>query len=91
MDFSILPLLWYYSSYTTSWVGGVVVVAGDEVDVDVEDGLAGGWVDVDSNIVTVWVVLVVEFLLGLVYYCPEFRLFLRGEIKIVGDVSLGND
>jgi len=45
-------------------VGGVVVVAGDEVDVDVEDGLAGSGIDVNPYIVTVGVVKRVEFLFG---------------------------
>ena len=39
-----------------AWVGDVAGVARDEVDVEVEDGLAGGFADVDADVEAVGVV-----------------------------------
>jgi hypothetical protein len=64
---SIPPLLRDHASYAAARMGCVVVVAGNEMDVYMENGLAGGGVDVDPNVVSVRVVVVVQFLFGLVY------------------------
>ena len=38
----------------SSWIGDITAVARDHVDVQVRDGLAGSFPDVDSNVVALW-------------------------------------
>ena len=72
-------------------VGGIARKARDEVNVEVGDGLASGFADIDSDVEAVWTVAALDFLLRRVDGCQNFGLLFRSGFEPTRDMSLGND
>ena len=65
----------------------VAFVAGDEVDVEVEDGLAGGFADVPADVVAVWPVAVGQEVAGPVEGVEDGRALVVARVEPGGDVA----
>ena len=62
------------------------MVAGNEVDMGMGHGLACGGVDVDPYIESIGVELLLEYGFDLVQQDEAVRLFLEGQIEVIGNV-----
>ena len=68
----------------------IVLVAGDEVDMGMGHGLAGGGLDVDPYIEPIGVELLLEDGFDLVQQDDAVRLLLEGQIEVIGNVPGGD-
>lgn len=68
----------------------IALVAGDEVDMGMGHGLAGGGVDVDPYIEAIGVELLLEDGFDLVQQDEAVRLLLEGQIEVIGNVPGGD-
>jgi hypothetical protein len=68
----------------------IVLVAGDEVDMGMGHGLAGGGVDVDPYIEAIGVELLLEDGFDLVQQDEAVHLLLEGQIEVIGNVPRGD-
>ena len=74
------------ASYTTAGFLDIVLVAGDEVDMGMGNGLAGGGVDVDPYIEAIGVELLLEDGFDLVQQDEAVHLLLEGQIEVIGNM-----
>ena len=72
-------------------VGGIARKARDEVNVQVGDGLACGFADIDADVEAVRAVAALDFLLRRVDGCQNFGLLFRSGFEPTRDMSLGNN
>jgi hypothetical protein len=75
---------------TTTGVRDIAVVARDQMDVQVADGLASGGTDVDPDVVAVGLVAMFDVGFGDFQGCREGLLLLCGGVEPSGGVSLGD-
>jgi len=68
----------------------IALVAGDEVDMGMGHGLAGGGMDIDPHIETVGVELPLEDGFDLIQEDKAVRLLLEGQVKVVGAMPGGD-
>ena len=68
----------------------IALVAGDEVDMGMGHGLAGGGLDVDPYIEPIGVELLLEDGFDLVQQDEAVRLLLEGQIEVIGNVPGGD-
>lgn len=76
---------------TTFWFWCVTRVARDEMDMDVGNGLPGGIANIDTDIKSVWMIMLLQIFLAFIDHCPKELLFFRGQIKVAGKVPPGNN
>jgi len=69
----------------------IALVAGDEVDVGMGHGLAGGGMDIDPHIESVGVDLLLEDDFDLIQEDKAFRLLLEGQVKVIGAMPGGDN
>ena len=68
----------------------IALEAGDNMDVGMEHGLAGGGMDIDTHIESVGVELPLKDGFGLIQEDKAVRLLLEGLVKIVGAMPGGD-
>lgn len=68
----------------------IALVAGDEVDMGMGHGLAGGGLDVDPYIEPIGVELLLEDGFDLVQQDEAVRLLLEGQIEVIENVPVGD-
>ena len=68
----------------------IALVAGDEVDMGMGHGLAGGGMDVDPYIEPIGVELLLEDGFDLVQQDEAVHLLLEGQIEVIGNVPGGD-
>ena len=68
----------------------IALVAGDEVDMGMGQGLAGGGVDVDPYIEPIGVELLLEDGFNLVQYDEAVHLLLEGQTEVIGHMPCGD-
>jgi hypothetical protein len=56
----VICLLWYYMSHAPLGVFNVPFVAGDEVNMDMENALPGCGSDIDADVVAIWIKFLVD-------------------------------
>ena len=78
-------------AHAAARVGDVAVVARDQVDVQVEDGLAGGFADVDADVEAVGAVAAGDQLSASVEAGGQGRSLLGGGVEPGGDVPSRDD
>jgi hypothetical protein len=78
------------ASYPTAGFKDIALVAGDEVDMGMGHGLAGGSVDVDTYIEPIGVELLLEDGFDLIQQDEAVRLLLEGQIEVIGNVPGGD-
>ncbi len=71
------------ASYTTAGFRDIVLVAGDEVDVGMGNGLACGGVDIDADVESIGVELLLEDGFDLVQQDEAVHLLLEGQVKVI--------
>ncbi len=57
----------------------------------VKDALTGGLVDVDTDIIAIGVKTLIDFTLDVLQHYIHSLTLVVSEVKIVGDMTLGND
>lgn len=87
----VVPLPGDAVADATAGVGGIAVVAGDDVAMEMKDGLAGGLAAVHANIIAIGLVTSVNHLTGGVDNIGEMRLFLDAEVPIIQTMFPAND
>jgi hypothetical protein len=68
----------------------IALVAGDEVDLGMGHGLAGGGMDIDAHIESVGVELPLEDSFDLIQEDKAVRLLLEGQVKVIGAMPGGD-
>jgi hypothetical protein len=79
------------ASYPTPGIFHIALVTRNDVDMQVMDGLACGCSDIDTDIVTIGVILFVTDLFGPGNKSPEVHQFFIVDIEITGKMTIGND
>ena len=79
-----------HPSYTAAGFLDIALVAGDQVDMGMGHGLAGGGVDVDPYIEAIGVELLLEDGFDLVQQDEAVHLILEGQIEVIGNVPGGD-
>ena len=79
-----------HPSYTAAGFLDIALVAGDQVDMGMGHGLAGGGVDVDPYIEAIGVELLLEDGFDLVQQDEAVHLLLEGQIEVIGNVPGGD-
>ncbi len=74
------------ASHATAGFRDIVLVAGDDVNVGMGNGLAGSGVDVDPYIESIRVELLLEDGFDLVQQDEAVHLLLEGQIEVIGNV-----
>jgi hypothetical protein len=87
----VVPLPGDAVADATAWVGGIAVVAGDDVAMEMKDGLAGGLAAVHTQVIAIGLVTSVNHLTGGTDNIGEMRLFLDAEVPIIQTMFLAND
>ena len=80
-----------YAAHTAKWVFNVAPVAGDDMDMHMEHGLAAGPADVDADIVAVRFVLLFDQLLALLDQFPAGCVFCRRCLERTFKMPLRDD
>lgn len=72
------------------WILYVPLITRDQMHMNMEYRLAGSFIDVDSDIISVGVITLVHLLLHVLeHHIHRFTLMI-GQIEIGGDMTLGN-
>src|SRR5512135_2054569 len=79
-------LLGYHMSYAPLGIFNVPFVAGDDVNMDMENALPGRWSDIDADIVAVWMKLLVKTFLFFFDEAHASGHFFRRQVKEAGDM-----
>ena len=87
----VVPLPGNAVADAASGVGGIAVVAGDDVAMKMKDGLAGGLAAVHAQVIAIGMVTSVNHLTGGTDNIGEMRLFLDAEVPIIQTMFLAND
>ena len=72
-----------HSSDTAPWVRHIPVIAGDEVQMDMEDGLAGGSACIDPDVESIRLVTLPDDILCLIQEFHTRELEIRSQFKII--------
>ncbi len=88
---SVLPFYGYYFSHANSLCVNTTGAMGDEVDVDVGDGLPCCGLDVDAEVEAVGLMGAAEEAADSPDHLPANVLFPAGQLKLAGAVSLWDD
>ena len=88
--FLIFLFAWNYSPYATFWILYVSLITRDQMHMDMEYRLAGSFIDVDSDIISVGVITLVHLLLHVLEHHIHCFTLMIGQIEIGGDMTLGN-
>ena len=87
----VVPLPGNAVADAATGVGGIAVVAGDDVAMEMKDGLAGGLTAIHAQVIAIGLVTIVNHLTGGTDNIGEMRLFLDAEVPIIQTMSLAND
>ena len=80
----------YDASDPTAGFRDIALVAGDEVDMGMGHGLACGGVDIDADVESIGVELLLEDGFDLVQQDEAVHLLLEGQIEVIGNVPGGD-
>ena len=78
------------ASHATAGFRDIALVAGDEVDVGMGHSLACGGVDVDADVESIGVELLLEDGFDFIQQDEAVRLLLEGQIEVIGNVPSGD-
>jgi hypothetical protein len=90
----ILPVTgfgWQHPSHPAARISLVALVAGDQVDMHVSDGLTGGWAVVDADVVGVWSKFRVEDLFLVTDELEQRVLLLSGQVEAGANMAFRYD
>ena len=87
---SVLPFAWDYAPYAPGWVANIALVAGDDMQMKMQNRLAGSQASVEANVVAVWLKTLLDFCFDYVDFSDEFLLFFLRSFEPVCDMASWN-
>lgn len=87
----VMPPLWDYMPYSSLGILNVPFVAGDDVDMHMEDALSGRRSHVDADVVTVRMERFIQQFLFLLDESHAGRDFFRRQLEEAGDMPARDD
>ena len=86
-----MSLIWNHVAYTALGVLNIPLVAGNDVDMDVEYALSGRWSNINADIVAIRAELFIKEIFFLDNQIHTGSHFFRRQLEKAGDMPSGND
>ena len=87
----IFLFTWYHPTHTTFRIGDITLIPRNNMHVAMKDRLASGFTHVNTNIISIGMETLINFLLHILQHDVHGLALMVRQIKVGGDVPLGDD